>query len=188
MTPKLLLVRVCVCARMCGCVRACAKHAAFCAAHTRVRPHVLLPPHELNLDARLYPGSVAAICLLMCFIYLFIFCMSESVFRASLPSHTRVCHPLSCNTSSNWERHGSRVAGIAWVRIQRGITAESSNKRPGGGEDEGMGSARDSGAAEKTWGFCMRSDWRSRRTETVSNTANQQTGSQQTASVRLRDK
>lgn len=31
-----------------------------------------------------------------------------------------------------------------------------------------MRSARDSGATERTWGFCMRSDWRSRRMERVS--------------------
>lgn len=116
------------------------------------------------------------------FIYLF-FYISELAFRASPPSHTRVCHPLSCNTSSNWERHSSGAAGIAWVRIQRGITAESSNKRQGGGEDEGMRSARDNGATEKTQGFCMRSDWRSRRMQRVSQRTASKTASQQTASV-----
>lgn len=129
-----------------------------------------------------YPGIVAAIVF-----YLFIFYIGELVFRASPPSRTRVCHPLSCNTSSNWERRSSGAAGIAWVRIQRGITAESSNKRQGGGEDEGMRSARDNRATEETWGLLhevrltKQADAESQRTAS-------KTASQQTASVRLRDK
>lgn len=80
----------------------------------------------------------------MCLLLLFSLCVCVYVLMLSLYLQLCVCvcacvyYPLSLQCICNRERHNREHKIYSVGRIEPGITAESSNKRQGGGEDEGM--------------------------------------------------